>query len=508
MTSFRQLGTYEKKLVGQALAGQSNGIIFSAKYISNAQDGLTDDATLLTNSEPLLLDSRLVNALQKMVLKHPELRTTVNEKLEFEEVKEIKTSDIITSVKFDSLKDEFVNCHLGAPPYLLRHIFNRNKFTPGSGKPLWELCVIDDSLVMFHGQDVLFDIFAAANFHKLFLETLNSMDDEHITDLEYIYRYDATKSNRSISFPRTIYENPKLRIPGKTIDLVNLQTQSFFKSFYVNAIKKPLDIITFNSEPMKYIKPNEIDFMNEASALCGTTVFGHITTDRFEYLNSIARHENVCIRSFICGIALLCLKSMIKDFTGSITFSIPVNLRESIEGPSDFGLFYKTILVECPLSLIDDQVYNNINVYNGYDNSNVKVPETDPTFEEKKLEYQFKQISDLVSTTMKERMRAWRRNGFNDDDIKKMKFTSDDKASNTKIIQINDVSEFKINSSKSSKVSIKELNFTHSISNSDFMSLSYTYCKETGSNICIHYPDAYDMEKFVERFQSFVADQQ
>lgn len=505
--SFRPLATYEKKLLSQSLDNQTNGTIVSAKYSIAAGEDLSDDATLLTNGEPGAMMNIIIRALEKLVYEHPELYTTINDQLEFEPVQEIRASEIISAITFDSIKDEFVNCHLGAPPYLLRHIFNRNKFQPGSGKPLWELYVVDESLVIFHGSDMLFDIYAASNFHKLFFQALNYVPKAG-ESVEIIFKRDQIFQHSAVAFPNSIYDNPLNYFPAKTLDLVHLQTQSFFKSVFNKIIKKSFNYLTFNSEPMNGFKNKYGDFLDASSPLCGTTVFGNISTDRFDYLNSIAQHENVCTKSLICGLAMLALKPIIKDFTSSITFSITVNLRSHISDSSEFGLCHKNIRVECPLSMIDDNVYKNLNIYNGYDSSSIKVHADDPSFEDKAIEYQFKQISDLVSSTMKQRMRSWRRCGFNDDDIKRMKFAQEEKLTTTKVIQINDVSEFSLDSNNGTNgVSVRELSLTHSLSSSEFMSMSFSQCKETGTNICIHYPDSYNMENFVERFQQFIEDE-
>lgn len=501
--SFRALSGYEKKILSQSLEGHRNGVVFGAMY-STTPEEWSDDATLLTYKDSRLNVSLLSRALAKMISEHVELFTTINEKLEFAPVKEIRAGDVISAVTFGSYKDEFVNCRFGAPPYLLRHIFNQTTFQPGSGNVLWQLYVVDETLVIFHGHDVLFDIFSAANFHKIFLKTLNSISKSG-NKLNTIFKLDRAVLP---SFPKSIYDSAKLRLPAKAADLFNLQTQSFFKSLYFKAVKKPFDYI--NSNPPQQLEEYRTlysDILRTDNNLCGATIFGSIPSSKLEHLNCIFKQQNICLKSFVCGITMLCLKPIVKNYTGSITFCIPVDLRSSLEASSEFGMFYKDIRVECPLSLIDNKNFGSLTLYNGYDSSAVKMPEEDPKYKEQLLEYQFKQVTDHVVATLRQRMKAWERFGFNDDDIKRMKFGSEETANNTKLIQINDVSDVEVDAGHevAGQFRMRELNMTQSLKPGQLMSLSYA-SSESGLNICIHYPEGYDMEAFVECFQSFLED--
>lgn len=190
---------------------------------------------------------------------------------------------------------------------------------------------------------------------------------------------------------------------------------------------------------------------------------------------------------------------MIKDFTGTIVFAIPVNLRDDIPEASTFGLFYKDVRVECPLSYVDDSRYKHIT-----ENSAA----SDLECEERLLEEQFKAVTQHVCRTLAQRKKTWEKTGFNDDDIKRMKYSNQNKIPNQHLIQINDVSEIALGSNSEinddSKFSIKGSGFTRSLPPNALMSLSYTHCENKGLNICIHYPNGYNMESFVECFQSFI----
>ncbi|CAI4052456.1 hypothetical protein N7582_005445 [Saccharomyces uvarum] len=517
MTTFRPLSSFEKKLLTQSLNDQRNGTIFSSTYSKSSSkeadaDWHSDEVTLGTNSSKD--DSRLTlpliaTTLKKLIKSQPALFATVNEDWEYAPLKQLKTSDIVNVIEFETTKDKEVNCHWGVPPpYLLRHAFNKTRFVPGSNKPLWTLYVIDETLLVFHGHDVLFDIFSAANFHKLFLKELNSITSVSRSDDRVLF--DINDVNfAELSFPKSIYDSAKLRLPAMTPQILHKQTQSFFKSIFYNTLKRPFGYLTnqtsFSSPaPTSQLKRYN-DILNTNSSLCGTTVFGIVNNQRFSYLKSIVNQEHICLRSFICGIAMICLKPLVKDFSGTIVFSIPIDLRKHLNLGESLGLFFKELRIECPLSLIDDELSINEFLVNSNDNENNDNDE----FNEKLMEYQFNKVTKHVSNYIMTKLKSWERNGFNDDDIRRMKYDNDDdfhvQNSKTKLIQINDVSDISLSMSNDDKsFKIVSSGFTNSINRPTLMSLSYTYCEDMGLNICIHYPDSYNLESFVECFESFI----
>ncbi|KAL3231133.1 Uncharacterized protein RNJ44_00772 [Nakaseomyces bracarensis] len=529
----RPLSSYEKKLLSQILETNKNGTVFGASYIFDEGNVTTtewvDDSdtlaatrsnTAFSKRGPKSLTLPLVTrTLKNLIQKYPELYTTVSNSLEFEPLKSIRTPDVLSVVTFDNEKDEKINCHSGGPPpYLIRHILKNGGFQPGSNRPLWDLYLIDESQLVFHSQDILFDIFSAAKFHQLFLKELisTSQEEECENPLEFLFKLDNT-TTKNYTLPRSIYDNLKLHFPATKPELLNLQTQSFFKSFFFNAVKKPLDFIqspitnhngsnegeatTFISQEgnqLKLFRTRYTNILTNATSNCGNTIFGSVPNERFNYLNSVVQQEKICLRSFIAAITMLCLKPMIKSFNGTLIFSMPMNLRDSISGSSEFGLVYKDIRVECPLSLIDDSAFGP--APSTADNSE---------YNEKLLEHQFKEIANHVTNSINQRMSSWKKYGYNDSDMKRMKFDNyDEKMSrNTRLIKINDVSQISFDDNSVKFPHIKSPGFTTSLSPNCLMSLSYTHCEEDGLNICIHYPDGYNMETFVDCFQSFIEEE-
>ncbi|QID82709.1 hypothetical protein GRS66_005139 [Saccharomyces pastorianus] len=516
MTTFRPLSSFEKKILTQSLNDQRNGTIFSSTYSKslsreNDADWHSDEVTLRTNSSKD--DSRLTlpliaTTLKRLIKSQPALFATVNEEWEFEPLKQLKTSDIVNVIEFETIKDKEVNCHWGVPPpYLLRHAFNKTRFVPGSNKPLWTLYVIDEALLVFHGHDVLFDIFSAANFHKLFLKELNEIST--VTHSEDRILFDVNDINLSeLKLPKSIYDSAKLHLPAMTPQIFHKQTQSFFKSIYYNTLKRPFGYLTNQTSLSSSVSATQLkkynDILNAHTSLCGTTVFGIVNNQRFNYLKSIVNQEHICLRSFICGIVMICLKPLVKDFSGTIVFTIPINLRNHLGLGGSLGLFFKELRVECPLSLIDDELSANEFLTNSNDNE-----DNDDEFNERLMEYQFNKVTKHVSGFIMAKLRSWEKNGFNDDDIRRMKYDNDDdfhiQNSRTKLIQINDVSDISLSMNGDDKsFKIVSTGFTSSINRPTLMSLSYTYCEEMGLNICIHYPDSYNLESFVECFESFI----
>ncbi|KAG0654433.1 hypothetical protein C6P45_003405 [Maudiozyma exigua] len=520
--SLRVLSSFEKRLLAQSIENKRNGTTFAASYHS-CNENWDDDITLSTVRDSRLTLPILSHALQRLISKNIELALTINENIEFEILKKVKTDSIIKLVQFSSFKDEKVNCHAGAPPYLLRHIFNNSKFTPGSEQPLWELYIVDESLVIFHGQDVLFDSFSGANFHKLLMEEINEVILNHkpeaeLEKLEYVF------SNKEIytdvSLPKSIYDNPKIHLPAKSSELFNLQTQSFFKSIFFNTVKKPLDILPFfnlsDEEPQyknleEYKSIGNVASIQKENDLCGTTVFGTISKERFNYLHSIVEHENICFRSLICGITMLCLKPLIKNFNDSITFSMEIDLRSQMSNSENltrsFGLYYKEIRVECPFSLIDDDEF----IKSDSESDAKTLNEEDSEQMERLLAFQLKNVTNHVKNVIAENMRRFEKFGFDDDDIRRMKYsdvkgTTFDK-DQEKVITICDTSDIVLGENEKKReglFNLKNTSFTKSLKTNEYMSLCYSYCNDTGLNLCIHFSDSYNMENFVECFQSFI----
>lgn len=458
----------------------------------------------------------LLKAIKNLINKHIELALAISGKGDWYILKEIKFNQIISTIQFDNLKDEEINCHLGAPPYLLRHIFNQNVFQIGT--PLWKIFILDNSMIYFHGQAPLFDIYSCANFHNLLLIELNQLiqkrnNEDVLNQGKHMEHGKKRKKNQEKikkddliwkispqidwqTFPRSIFDNSPLYIPNCTrsnffkMDFT-IEKESFIKSIYFNTMKKPLDFLinTNNNLPKKLIKVEKYgDLLDSGSELCGRPVFGTISIERFNYLNDFVTENKINFKSLIVGLIMLCLKPSIKDFNGKpLVFSIRTNLRHLIKNSRDLGLYYKDIRISVPLSLLDNDTYKHID-------------SSDVDYNEKMNEEQFNFITRHVNDYINERIEQYELDGPVDYDLHTMKKQFDP----TNYIQINDLSQIGIANNLPYK--INNFNFTTSLNIYETMSISYTLCGQNGLNVCVHHPENNNFDSFLQNFQQFLED--
>ncbi|CCH58512.1 hypothetical protein TBLA_0A07220 [Henningerozyma blattae CBS 6284] len=495
----RPLSSVEKRFLGNSLESETrHGSVCSGKWVSNSLD-ISDDATLLSSKDKPLTISLVSRALKILISNHIEMFTTINKNSEFQLLDKINTSDVLHSICFENKKDELVNCHSGAPPYLINYIFSLPYFQPDSKKPLWQLFIVNSSLVVFYGDDTLFDIFAVANFIKLLFEIINSLpyENKEIQD-DIIFKLPNIRNISKINFPKSIYDNPMLHLPATKPELFNLQTQSFFKSIYLNTFKKSFDYLNFTQQtPIilarnHNISKNYNEILHLNSIVKSELVTGNVSMERYLQLLKLIDAEKIDLKSFFCSIIIMCLKFMITCFDGSIIFKIPYNLRSmqnlrdkenhnSSSGPEDsaneLGIIYKDIYVEVPLKLIE------------------KIGNEDV------VEEQFKIVCNYINESIQKRIKAWEKNGFNDDDIKRMKFGYEQVGN---IIEVNDLTSLDLSCSKDSLFHIEDLSLTRNLKKNQILSLSFASNNYNGLNLCINYSTEYKMKDFIDCFQSFM----
>lgn len=459
--------------------------------------------TITPNSLKNFNKEVLLKAIKNLINNHIELALAISERGDWYILKEIEFNQIISTIQFDTLKDEEINCHLGAPPYLLRHIFNQNCFKLGD--PLWKIFILDNSMIYFHGQSPLFDIYSCANFHNLLLIELNKVIGEQNEKIENNGKKCHKKKQTSWkitpqiewhSFPRSIFDNSAFYIPNCTRSnffkmSFKEEKESLIKSIYFNTMKKPLSFLknTDNSLTKKIIKVEKYeDLLDSGSELCGRTVFGTISIERFNYLNDIVTENKINFKSFIVGLVMLCLKPSISDFNDKpLLFSIRTNLRNLVKDSRDLGLYYKDIRISVPLSLINNENYPDVH------------PE-DPDYDKKINEIQFNFITRHVNEYINRRIDQYKLDGPIDSDLCTMKKEFDP----TTYIQINDLSQIHIANDLPYK--INNFNFTTSLNIYERMSISYTVCGENGLNLCVHHSENSNFDTFVQNLQYFLED--
>ena len=232
-------------------------------------------------------------------------------------------------------------------------------------------------------------------------------------------------------------------------------------------------------------------------SLCGNTIFGTISSCRFNELTEKATREQISLKSLICGLIMMSLKPTLNDFSKNMVFSIRVNLRDDVSKSKTFGLYYRDIIIECPLSLIDDRAIQ----FSGY-RDHVGITAQELETYEKVYEQQFKDVTTYIQNVMNEKIGYWK----TDNDIKMMKMMDDMHQSKDEIIQINDLTEIDINEnlSQNDPYCVKSSSMVTSLSKKEMFSVSYTHCEASGLTISIHIPKMRSMESFVENFQAFL----
>ncbi|AGO11278.1 AaceriACR018Cp [[Ashbya] aceris (nom. inval.)] len=484
----RSLTNAEKARYVEVRAGLRNGSIFAVTYgfDRREQETWSDSSTLMSSRCGCLREHQISSALRSMIRENVEMCVTVTDGPKFAPVPRIEYDEVVRVIEFQTYKDEAIACHDGIPPYVVRHILNKSRFE--AGKPLWEVYVADGSMVIFHCHNLLFDLFAAGNFHVRFQQALQ--------------RCDKNEPHNETLF---VYEDPLPQLPtypdactlaGVDSPLAKTPFISFFKNVYRYTLKQPFSALASALLPSAQMnrsslgrKPFQLPLDKEN--LYGTTVSGYLNSKKLDSLLKLISKEKVCVRSFLCAITLLSLKPLIRNFEGSIAFSIPLDMRTEARETSPFGFQSKRILVDCPLALIDDRVFESL-FNQASKRRKTKLDKSSPKFAEALLEYQFKRVTKHVMKSLSVQT--------NGDRMGQRKYPKC-KLQKKKIIEINVVD---MGTSPSARFQIKNMNFTDSLGSETFISLSCALMRGVGMNICMHYLERDSMDMFVDCFQTFL----
>ncbi|CUS21744.1 LAQU0S03e09758g1_1 [Lachancea quebecensis] len=506
MKIYRSLTPNEKTILCETATGVKNGVLFSATYYKNSSNkSFNDNETLRSNKNQRLSDSVIWKALLKVIKEHAELRCAITTNLEFEPVDKIDFEDVVRKVEFDCYADEQVNCYNGVPPYLLRHIFDKCHFTLGQKQPLWQLFVIDGTMVVFHGHDVLFDAFAAANFHKLFLQALNSLSESCSSPRL------AFKNGKILpTLPRSLFQKQEFPTASSVTEAFYSQSQAILRSLYNLAIKKPLRFIESGRlEHSTEQRSDKSGPMSYPVQLCGTVVFGTISTPRFKKLKGILDDQKISMNTFIISATLFCLQPVLNSSENKITFCLPINLRGLIPWSSPLGIYHRNILIECPLGTTSrsnkgsaGSYISNPELLEGMTLSDADLTNTDQSDPESIFERTATHVSNELRTALQELETG----KFSDMDLVKMEQEArfHAAASGSKVVEINDLSEINLSSVKSSQYVVEDICATKSRCNNTFMSISYSFSSACGLNLGIHYSEDCEMNYFVESFEAFL----
>ncbi|AAS51245.2 ACR018Cp [Eremothecium gossypii ATCC 10895] len=487
-SAIRSLTSAEKARYAEVRAGLRNGSLFAVTYgfDRREQETWSDSSTLMSSRCGCLREHQISSALRSMIRENVEMCVTVTDGPKFAPVSRIEYDDVVRVIEFQTYKDEAIACHDGIPPYVARHILNKSKFE--AGKPLWEVYIADGSMVIFHCHNVLFDLFAAGNFHVRFQQALQRCEKNEPHN-ETLFVYEGGPLQLPI-------DPDACSLPG--VD-VPYPASSPFVSFVKNVCRyalKPFGALASAVTPSLRLNRSSLGrkpflLTLDKESLYGTTVSGYLNSKKLDSLLKLISKEEVCVRSFLCAITLLSLKPLIRNFDGSIAFSIPLDLRTESHKTTPFGFQSKRILVDCPLALIDDRVFESL--FNRPSKQRkTKLDKNSPKFSEGLLEYQFKRVTTHVMKSLTAQTSG--------DWTGKRKY-SKCQLRKKKIIEINVVD---MGTSPSARFQIKNMNFTDSLGSETFMSLSCALMRGVGMNMCMHYLERDSMDMFVDCFQTFL----
>ncbi|AET38530.1 Pbi1p Ecym_3011 [Eremothecium cymbalariae DBVPG len=500
-SSIRDLSSVEKIFHKEVYTSRRNGIVFAVNYSSNKceSERWSDDITLSNLRDSRLFDGQISNALEAMIKENVELCVTITDDRKFAPTEIIRYDDVVIHIEFKTYKDELIECQNGIPPYILRNILENNKFE--FGRPLWELIIVDYTMVILHCHEVMFDLFAAANFHLKFQKALSQFPkDTHALDILFVYE------GNELQLSKTNFDGMS-QISVSPVQSLPLQCISVLKGAYRTTVKKSLNVIRRNFVANNQIttyessKSDVFKSMFNPNTLCGTTVSGSLNAERLASLLELTSSENVCMTSVLCAITLLSLKPLIRKFNGSITFVVPIDIREKLE-IFDLGVSYTNLMVECPLSFINDKDFQHT-VSDGNIKSLHKIDPNSPDYPEMLLEYQFKQLTSHVMNSLKEKKQAWQKRRFDMSSLKGKKLRRSNKIIRGKFIEINLVD---MGEAQDGQFHTKNVNFTSSLGSKCLISVSCAILRGVGMNIFMHYPESNDMDAFVECFQILLED--
>lgn len=508
--AIRSLSEVEKFFALETLQCKRNGIISASVYTcKEEEDMLRDETATLSSLKSVRVAggskcTLIKKALKILISENEALQVCITEELKFATLKEISLNDVLTKLDFENLIDEKIGCYHSLPLPLLKEIFN--KFTFDIGKPLWKVYLVDENMIIFHGNESLFDDFSMMILQNKMQNCIRRAKKQMLKNLDtddfsVLFR----ESKNSVpTFPKSIYDSGKLFIPSVGRDIFNSQAQFFFKKVFKDAIKKPIEFLSGNS----IMPPVHGHFLNKYNDLSGNSIFGNLDPQQYSKLKQFLEKENLSLKSFIATLTMMCL-----DVNGSTSagpqsdnkemiFQFPFNLRDKNSNKKLETLEFKNITVKCPLKYATDRNFLEYDFYNGYDPKNVRFPLDDPDFREKLLDFNFEQISELFESQLNSRIKAWQRSGLNDDDFKRMKMMASNNFVLDKAIEINDLTEFNLEVEDKSSYMLKDLFFVKSANPQNFISIALTATALNGLNITISYPDGYDLDDFVMNFES------
>ncbi|CAI8494184.1 unnamed protein product [Hanseniaspora opuntiae] len=287
----RNLSEIERWFAEEAFQSKRNGIISASIYTCREEEEmLKDDTATLSSVKTVRLAGGEKCTLIKLALKYliqenVILQLTLNSEAKLQSLEKICTKDVLTKLDFPSLVDEKIECYHSLPLPLLKEIFNNEPFLVN--KPLWRLFIIDENMLIFHGNETIFDAFSMMNIQRAMQVAINKAKHDLINvtgNMEDIETLFINRNYSNLKIPKSVYDSGKLFIPSIGRDILNSQTQFFFKKIYTDGIKKSIDILR-GSQPTNQLQIHNL--YNQYSDLCGNSVIWEHTYRKIQQVKKL-----------------------------------------------------------------------------------------------------------------------------------------------------------------------------------------------------------------------------
>ncbi|SCU80174.1 LAFA_0B07910g1_1 [Lachancea sp. 'fantastica'] len=482
-------GINKKNVIFDTTNGLQNGVVFAATYEDASLSAASEQGVKNSSkSGQGLTQNKIQIALAKVIDNYAELRTTVNSDMQFELLDCVPYDDVVLNVQLECFNDKHLDCHGGIPPYILRQILSNNTWS--TGKPLWKLLLVRDKMLIFHGHDALFDSYTAANFHKLFLNALNSSEESPSKVSKFISQYGAKLTHLQKSCfnrqPAPVC-SPELCSCYDGTSSAAEGCNSFFRA-------KP----SFSLEHEQYdrvMMPSAALYNNARPVpLCGKVVFGIVDTTRLSVLQSYVKDSATTLQMFLAAATIFSLENANFKHLANLSFAIPMCPRNSKVKASEGGFSPNNVFLNFPFSDNNDESLK-ISDHKLEDLDGATLKDQAFANEQSDKGLRFEALLSAVSKKMKDAKRVL--DNTRNEDLNHRKSTK------TPVVEIIDLTSHTFPKSEKDQYFIQDAYAARSRKTDVFMSIHFCLAS-SGLTVSIHYPEESSMDVFVEHFESLM----
>ncbi|CEP63367.1 Pbi1p LALA0_S08e00804g [Lachancea lanzarotensis] len=446
--------------------GLQNGVVFAATYEgASFEVASIDKVKSCHNKSQILSENLIIAALTKIIEDYSELRTTVNSDMRLK---------LLECIRYDDVH----------------------------GKTPMETFYLHGQTLIFHGHDALFDSYAAASFHKLFLNALNSLEKYPSRVSDFIFQSGpALKPLQNSCISRqpalvclpelcTCYDD-SLSTTKALCSLVKGKTALLTDDRQCDRIANPLPSPDKNTRLVR---------------LCGKVVFGTVESTRLSILQSSVNGSAVTLQTFLAAAAIFSLQSADFEHISSLKFSIPMTSRNLNEPTAQTGLYHKNnISFDFPLS---DYRTNPLSIFDAGEATLEGATLNDQTLTNKPLE-KGSRFDELLSFVSERLRNARKKPDFSSDAKQDLALTGNEdlihrKKTRNHVVEIIDLTENTFSKSEKDHYFIQDAYAARSRKKDVFMSIHFCLTS-SGLTVSIHYPEENScLDAFVEHFESLI----